>query len=136
MGMAIYKILKNSSYFSRFCTKQRRNREKKTNYKKKFKTNDSYINNFKNIGFKCVLRKSNYSISSFLIYPSIVGDFIITSSNSKELFKYGYANSASHSFASYFLGLLCSRKFFTKFNIYEKTYILTYLDIGFQKATI
>jgi len=135
MGMAVYKILKNSSYFSRFCTKQRRNREKRTNYRKKFKINNSYINEFKNIGFKCVIRKSNYSMSSFLIYPSIVGDFVIIFSNSKELFKYGYVNSSIHSFSAYFLGLLCSRKFLIKFNIYEKTYILTYLDIGFQKAT-
>jgi len=135
MGMTIYRILKNASYFSRFCTKKRRNREKRTNYKKKFKLNDSYINKFKNMGFKCVIRKYNYSLSSFLIYPSIIGDFVVIFSNSKELFKYGYANSATHSFSSYFLGLLCARKFFMKFNIYEKTYILTYLDIGFQKAS-
>lgn len=132
--MTIYKILKNSSYFSRFRTKHRRNRERKTNYSKKFKINNSIFSNFKKIGFKCVFRKSNYSISSYLIYPSIIGNFIILFSNSKELFKYGYSNSAIHSFASYFLGFLCSRKFFTKFNVYEKNYILTFLDMGFQKA--
>nr|BAS01472.1 ribosomal protein L5 [Lotharella vacuolata] len=133
--MTVYKILKNASYFSNFCTKHRRNREKRTNYNKKFNINNSILFNYKNIGFKCVFRKSNYCISSYLVYPSIVGDFIIIVSNSKELFKYGYSNSAKHSFASYFLGLLCARKFFMKFNIYEKKYILTFLDIGFQKAS-
>jgi len=81
----------------------RRNRERKTNYKRRI----ALLVSGK---LRLVIRKSVYNINLQIIEYKPEGDKVLVSANSKELVKFGYALNRSNIPAAYLTGLLLGQK--------------------------
>lgn len=87
----------------RYSVKFRREREGKTNYKRRLALLKSKLPRF-------VVRISNKNVLCQLISHEAEGDRIMASGSSKELAKLGWKGSCSNMPAAYMTGYLCGKK--------------------------
>lgn len=131
--MKNYKLLKNASYFSKFIVKLRRFRNKKTNKSKSILLNKN--KSFLYRKYLVDIRKTNTRIIINLKYKTLIGDFILESSNTKHLEKFGYHFGNKNTFSGYFVGFLLSRRVNLKFKLNHVNIIIPSVDIGYHNMT-
>ena len=111
--MKLIKKIKTRSFHSRFQVKWRRRREGKTNYysRKKLLLQDKQKYNVAK--YRLVVRCSKKNILCQIIYSRLEGDFVISSSYSKNLPNIGLPLINNNYSTSYINGLYLSKKFFS-----------------------
>lgn len=111
--MAYIKVLKNKAYSMRYQTKFRRRREGKTDYfaRKRLVIQDK--DKYDSRKYRFVVRRSNKRIICQIINATLTGDHCLTSSDSKELSRYGLKAGLTNYAAAYCTGLLCARRLLT-----------------------
>merc|ERR1712216_852329 len=139
--MKLVKKIKNSSFHSRFQVKWRRRREGKTDYhiRKRLLIQDKQKYNVAK--YRLVVRTSKKNILCQLVYSRLEGDFILSSSYSKNLKVIGLIISNNNFPTSYINGLYLSKKFFRenfslkKNQSSQKNSFNVILDIGLTRVT-
>nr|BAS01825.1 ribosomal protein L5 [Amorphochlora amoebiformis] len=132
----ITKVQKNSSYFSRFLVKYRRNRENKTNYKKKSKKNQyNYLKSKRNI-LICFYRISNFFVNCSLKYISLIGDVSIQLTDSKSLSFFGWVGNLKNTISNYLLGCLFSKNVTYYFSLFNKLAYISSIDLGYKNFSL
>mmetsp|Transcript_19013 Transcript_19013/g.46695 ORF Transcript_19013/g.46695 Transcript_19013/m.46695 type:complete len:211 (-) Transcript_19013:2584-3216(-) len=129
--MTGYKIIKNSSYFSRYTVKSRRLRSNKIN--KKLKKKSKELGKLQKTPLFIVIRISNVSTVVILKYHSLIGDNVVEMINSIELDIFGSNLSYKNLITDYFIGLLFSKRILLKFAINYINSFKTGIDLGFHK---
>ena len=138
--MKLIKKIKTRSFHSRFQVKWRRRREGKTNYhsRKKLLLQDKQKYNVAK--YRLVVRFSKKNILCQLIYSRLEGDFVISSSYSRNLTNIGLPLINNNYSTSYINGLYLSKKFFSE-NFLDikkkqpKNNFTVILDLGLVRVT-
>ena len=138
--MKLIKKIKTRSFHSRFQVKWRRRREGKTNYysRKKLLLQDKQKYNVAK--YRLVVRFSKKNILCQLIYSRLEGDFVISSSYSRNLPNIGLPLINNNYSTSYINGLYLSKKFFSE-NFLDikkkqpKNNFTVILDLGLVRVT-
>ena len=138
--MKLIKKIKTRSFHSRFQVKWRRRREGKTNYysRKKLLLQDKQKYNVAK--YRLVVRCSKKNILCQLIYSRLEGDFVVSSSYSKNLPNIGLPLINNNYSTSYINGLYLSKKFFSE-NFLDikkkqpKNNFTVILDLGLVRVT-
>ena len=119
--MGYVKVVKNSSYFSRFQVKYRRRREGKTDYRARLRLVKQDKNKYNTHKYRMSVRFSNKDITCQVQYATISGDVCVAAAYAHELPSYGLSLGLTNYAAAYCVGLLLARRVLTKFGI-DKTY--------------
>ncbi|KAG8901295.1 60S ribosomal protein L5 [Tulasnella sp. 403] len=118
--MPFSKLVKNSTYFSRYQVKYRRRREGKTDYfaRRRLVTQDKTKYNAPK--YRLVVRFSNKNVTCQIIYARIQGDFVLCAATSRELERYGIKHGLTNWTAAYATGLLVARRTLKKLGLDDK----------------
>lgn len=117
--MGYVKVVKTSSYFSRYQVKYKRRRAGKTDYRARLRLCTQDKNKFNTHKYRLVVRFSNKDITCQIVYASIAGDVVVAAAYAHELPKYGLKVGLSNWSAAYCVGLLCARRVLKKFGLDE-----------------
>ncbi|CAK9782227.1 60S ribosomal protein L5 [Cutaneotrichosporon oleaginosum] len=118
--MPFVKVVKNSAYFSRYQTKNRRRREGKTDYYARRKLVSQAKNKYASPRYRLVVRITNRQVICQIVYAKIQGDCVLAHASSKELSKYGISHGLTNWTAAYATGLLVARRALTKVGLADK----------------
>jgi len=108
--MPFVKLVKNKAYFKRFQVKYRRRREGKTDYRARKRLVAQEKNKYLSHRFRFVVRFTNTTVITQIIYAEIDGDKVLTSAYSSELPRYGLPVGLKNYAAAYATGLLLARR--------------------------
>jgi large subunit ribosomal protein L5e len=117
--MGYVKVVKSSSYFSRYQVKYRRRRQGKTDYRARLRLCTQDKNKYNTPKYRFVVRFTNTKVICQIAYASVSGDVIVASADSKELEKFGVKFGFTNYAAAYATGLLLARRVLTKFGLAE-----------------
>jgi large subunit ribosomal protein L5e len=120
--MGYVKVVKNSSYFSRFQVKYKRRRAGKTDYRARLRLCTQDKNKYNTHKYRFVVRFSNKDITCQIVYAAITGDVVVAAAYAHELPKYGLSVGLTNYSAGYCVGLLLARRVLAKFGL-DKTYV-------------
>ncbi|GBF93315.1 60S ribosomal protein L5 [Raphidocelis subcapitata] len=115
--MGYVKVVKTSSYFSRYQVKYRRRRSGKTDYRARLRLCTQDKNKYNTHKYRLVVRFSNRDITCQVVYSSIAGDVVVAAAYAHELPKYGLGVGLKNYSAAYCVGLLLARRVLTKFGL-------------------
>jgi len=115
--MGYVRVVKSSSYFSRFQVKYKRRRAGKTDYRARLRLVRQDKNKYNTHKYRLVVRFSNRDITCQITYSSIAGDVVVAAAYSHELADYGLKVGLSNYAAAYATGLLVARRVLTKFGL-------------------
>ncbi|KDD76608.1 ribosomal L18p/L5e [Helicosporidium sp. ATCC 50920] len=127
--MPAMKVVKNSSYYSRYQVKYRRRREGKTDYRARLRLVTQDKNKYNTPKYRMVVRFTNKDIVCQLAYSTLAGDVVVASAYSHELPKYGLTVGLTNYAAAYATGLLLARRVLSKYNL-AKAYAGNTEDVG------
>ena len=113
------KVIKNSSYFSRFQTKYRRRREAKTDYVQRTQLIQQDKTKYGAAKYRLVARITNTKVIAQIVVAHLDHDETLCQANSVELKRYGIQFGLANYAAAYATGLLCARRFLQKLNLTE-----------------
>ena len=113
------KIIKNTSYFSRFQTKYRRRRECKTDYVQRTQLIQQDKTKYGAAKYRLVARITNTKVIAQIVVAHQNHDETLCQANSIELKRYGIQVGLANYAAAYATGLLVARRFLTKLNLTE-----------------
>lgn len=139
--MKLIKKIKNSSFHSRFQVKWRRRREGKTNYHNRRYLLIQDKQKYNAAKYRLVVRLSKKNILCQLIYSRLEGDFVLSSSHSKNLGAIGLPLLNNNFSTSYITGLNLSNTFFRENFSFKKSENLlknnfkVILDLGLTRVT-
>ncbi|BFZ58068.1 60S ribosomal protein L5 [Savitreella phatthalungensis] len=119
--MPFSKVVKNSSYFSRYQTKYRRRREGKTDYYARKRLITQAKNKYGAPKYRLVVRFSRRDITCQIVYSKIEGDVVFAHAHAHELPKYGIKRGLTNWPAAYAVGLLVARRALKKLGL-DETY--------------
>ena len=105
------KVVKNSSYYSRFQTKFRRRREAKTDYVQRTQLIQQDKTKYAARKYRLVARITNAKVIAQIVFAKENHDVTVCQANSIELKKYGIELGLSNYAAAYATGLLVARRF-------------------------
>lgn len=111
------KIIKNSSYFSRYQVKFRRRREGKTDYRARVRLCTQDKNKYNTPKYRLVVRFTNKDVICQIAYATLAGDVIVASAQARELPRYGLSVGLTNYSAAYCTGLLLARRILQKFGL-------------------
>lgn len=117
--MGYVKVVKTSSYFSRYQVKYKRRRSGKTDYRARLRLCTQDKNKYNTHKYRLVVRFSNKDVTCQVVYSSIAGDVVVAAAYAHELPKYGLAVGLKNYSAAYCVGLLLARRVLTKFGLAE-----------------
>lgn len=154
--MPFDKVLKSSSYHSRFQTPFRRRQEGKTDYYQRKRLVAQHKAKYNSPKYRLVVRFTNKDIIAQIISSQITGDLVFTAAYAHELPRYGIKHGLTNWSAAYATGLLVARRALQKLGL-DETYtgveevegefeltqavedaprpFKVFLDIGLQRAT-
>jgi large subunit ribosomal protein L5e len=115
--MGFMKVLKTSSYFSRYQVKYKRRRQGKTDYRARLRLTTQDKNKYNTPKYRFSVRFSNKNITCQIQYATIAGDIVVASAYSHELKEYGLKQGLTNYSAAYCTGLLLARRVLTKFKL-------------------
>jgi len=115
--MGYMKVLKTSSYFSRYQVKYKRRRQGKTDYRARLRLTTQDKNKYNTPKYRLTVRFSNRDITCQIQYATIAGDIVVSTAYSHELKQYGLKQGLTNYAAAYCTGLLLARRVLTKFNL-------------------
>lgn len=115
--MGYVKVVKSSSYFSRFQVKYKRRRAGKTDYRARLRLCTQDKNKYNTHKYRLVVRFSNRDVTCQVVYASIAGDVVVAAAYGHELPKYGLSVGLKNYAAAYCVGLLLARRVLTKFGL-------------------
>jgi len=108
--MPFVKLVKNRAYFKRFQVKYRRRREGKTDYRARKRLVAQEKNKYQSHRYRLVVRLTNTTVITQIIYSEIDGDHVLVSAYSSELERYGLKVGLKNYAAAYATGLLVARR--------------------------
>ena len=111
--MAFVKVLKNSTYCSRYQTKYRRRREGKTDYFARRRLVFQDKNKYDQKKYRFCVRRTNRRIIAQVIFATIKGDRTMAQADSTELKKFGITAGLTNYASAYATGLLVARRLLT-----------------------
>jgi len=113
------KLVKNKAYHKRFQVKYRRRREGKTDYfaRKRLVMQDK--NKYQSHRYRLVVRFTNTTVITQVVYSEIDGDHVLVSAYSSELPSYGLKVGLKNYAAAYATGLLLARRALKKLELAE-----------------
>ncbi|ODV78849.1 uncharacterized protein CANTADRAFT_68552 [Suhomyces tanzawaensis NRRL Y-17324] len=154
--MPFQKVLKTSSYHSRFQTPFRRRQEGKTDYYQRKRLVTQHKAKYNTPKYRLVVRITNRDIIAQIVSSQITGDVVLTAAYSHELPKFGIEHGLTNWSAAYATGLLVARRALQKLGL-DETYqgveevegefeltqaveegprpFKVFLDIGLQRTT-
>jgi large subunit ribosomal protein L5e len=115
--MGYVKVVKTSSYFSRYQVKYKRRRCGKTDYRARLRLTTQDKNKYNTHKYRLVVRFSNKDITCQVVYAAIAGDVVVCAAYAHELKRYGLNVGLSNYSAAYATGLLLARRVLTKFGL-------------------
>lgn len=113
------KIVKNTSYFSRYQTQFRRRRECKTEYVQRSALIQQDNTKYAARKYRLVARVTNHKIIAQIISADVDHDVTLCQANSVELKNYGIALGLTNYAAAYCVGLLVARRLLKKVGMDE-----------------
>jgi len=108
--MGFIKVVKTTSYYSRYQVKFRRRREGKTDYQARRRLIQQDKNKYDSKKYRLCVRRTNSRIIVQIIYATIQGDRVLCQADSNELKSYGLEAGLTNYAASYTTGLLLARR--------------------------
>jgi large subunit ribosomal protein L5e len=114
------KIVKNTSYFSRFQTPFRRRREYKTEYVQRSSLIQQDRTKYGQRKYRLVARITNTKVIAQVIAAELDHDVTIAQATSKELERYGITLGLTNYAAAYAVGLLVARRLLKQLNLEQK----------------
>jgi len=142
------KLIKNSSYFSRFQTQFRRRREAKTDYVQRSALIRQDKTKYGAAKYRLVARITNTKVIAQVVTAAVDHDITLAQATSAELPRYGVKLGLSNYAAAYCTGLLLARRLLKKLGLDEtfKTEITeedeserrpfrALLDVGLRRTT-
>ncbi|KAI8959319.1 60S ribosomal protein L5 [Daldinia sp. FL1419] len=117
--MTFHKVVKSSSYYSRFQTKYRRRREGKTDYYARKRLITQAKNKYNAPKYRLVVRFTNRDIITQIVSSEISGDKVFAAAYSHELKAYGIEHGLTNWAAAYATGLLLARRVLKKLGLDE-----------------
>jgi len=117
--MGYVKVVKSSSYYSRYQVKYRRRRQGKTDYRARLRLTTQDKNKYNTHKYRIVVRFSNKDITCQVVYAAIAGDVVVAASYAHELPNFGLKVGLNNYSAAYATGLLLARRVLTKFGLGE-----------------
>jgi len=115
--MGYVKVVKTSSYFSRYQVKYKRRRAGKTDYRARLRLTTQDKNKYNTHKYRLVVRFSNKDITCQVVYAAIAGDVVVAAAYAHELPRYGLSVGLTNYSAAYATGLLLARRMLTKFGL-------------------
>ncbi|GMI55654.1 hypothetical protein ScalyP_jg2652 [Parmales sp. scaly parma] len=115
------KVVKSSSYFSRFQVKYKRRREGKTDYRQRKRLCAQDKNKYQAPKYRLVVRFSNKNVICQIAYATLGGDRVMVHASSAELGRYGLEVGLKNYAAAYCTGLLCARRLLNQLKL-DKVY--------------
>jgi large subunit ribosomal protein L5e len=115
--MGFMKVLKTSSYFSRFQVKYKRRRQGKTDYRARLRLTTQDKNKYNTPKYRMTVRFSNKDITCQIQYATIAGDVVVAAAYAHELPHFGLKQGLTNYAAAYCTGLLLARRVLTKFGL-------------------
>jgi len=115
--MGYVKVVKTSSYFSRYQVKYKRRRAGKTDYRARLRLTTQDKNKYNTHKYRLVVRFSNKDITCQIVYAAIAGDVVVAAAYAHELPRYGLSVGLTNYAAAYATGLLLARRVLTKFGL-------------------
>lgn len=112
--MGFIKVVKTTSYYSRYQVKFRRRREGKTDYQARRRLVQQDKNKYDSKKYRLVVRRTNARIIVQIIYATIQGDRVLAQADSFELKRFGLESGLTNYAASYATGLLLARRLLTQ----------------------
>jgi len=106
--------VKNKAYFKRFQVKYRRRREGKTDYRARKRLVVQEKNKYQSHRFRFVVRFTNTTVITQIIFSEIDGDKVLSAAYSSELPRYGLPIGLKNYAAAYATGLLLARRTLNK----------------------
>ncbi|KAH0788007.1 putative 60S ribosomal protein L5 [Histomonas meleagridis] len=113
------KIIKNSSYFSRYQTPFRRRRECKTDYVQRSSLIQQDKTKYGAKKYRLVARITNTKVIAQIVYAELDHDVTMAQAQSTELVKYGIKLGLANYPAAYCTGLLVARRLLKKLGLDE-----------------
>ncbi|KAJ2901751.1 putative 5S rRNA binding ribosomal protein [Zalerion maritima] len=117
--MPLHKLVKNSSYYSRYQTKYKRRRQGKTDYYARKRLISQAKNKYGAPKYRLVVRFTNRDIVMQIVTAEITGDKVFVSAYSHELRAYGIEHGLTNWAAAYATGLLIARRALKKLDLDE-----------------
>jgi len=108
--MAFVKVVKNKAYFKRFQVKYRRRREGKTDYQARRALVCQDKNKYNSPKYRLVVRFTNKTVITQIVYSKVQGDVVVCSAYSPELKNFGINFGLTNYAAAYATGLLLARR--------------------------
>eukprot|EP00992_Anisonema_acinus_P015630 TRINITY_DN9825_c0_g1_i1.p1 TRINITY_DN9825_c0_g1~~TRINITY_DN9825_c0_g1_i1.p1 ORF type:complete len:263 (+),score=73.43 TRINITY_DN9825_c0_g1_i1:66-854(+) len=118
--MVFVKVLKSSTYFSRFQVKWRRRREGKTNYRRRIRMVSQFKNKYATPKYRLVVRTTNTDIIAQICTAKLQGDCVHAAAYSHELPLHGAVAGLKNYAAAYATGLLLARRMLKKLHLDTK----------------
>jgi len=115
--MPFVKLVKNKAYFKRFQVKYKRRRQGKTDYYARKRLIIQDKNKYNTPKYRLVVRFSNTTVTTQIVYARIEGDVVLSAAYSSELPKYGVKVGLSNYAAAYCTGLLLARRLLKKLKL-------------------
>lgn len=115
--MGYVKVVKTSSYFSRYQVKYKRRRAGKTDYRARLRLTTQDKNKYNTHKYRLVVRFSNKDITCQIVYAAIAGDVVVAAAYAHELPRYGLNVGLKNYAAAYATGLLLARRVLTKYGL-------------------
>ncbi|KAI1091039.1 60S ribosomal protein L5 [Rostrohypoxylon terebratum] len=117
--MPFHKVVKSSSYYSRFQTKYKRRRQGKTDYYARKRLITQAKNKYNAPKYRLVVRFTNRDIITQIVTSEIAGDKVFAAAYSHELKAYGIEHGLTNWAAAYATGLLLARRVLKKLGLDE-----------------
>jgi len=118
--MAVTKVVKNKSYYSRYQVKYRRRREGKTDYYARKRLITQAKNKYASPKFRLVVRFTKRDVIAQIISAELDGDKVFAAAYAHELPRYGIAHGLTNWAAAYATGLLLARRALTKLGLADR----------------
>ncbi|PNH02768.1 60S ribosomal protein L5 [Tetrabaena socialis] len=115
--MGYVKVVKTSSYFSRFQVKYRRRRSGKTDYRARLRLVKQDKNKYNTPKYRLVVRFSNRDVTCQIVRSTIKGDIVEAAAYAHELPGYGLKCGLTNYASCYCVGLLVARRILAKFGL-------------------
>ncbi|KAI3424428.1 hypothetical protein D9Q98_009980 [Chlorella vulgaris] len=115
--MALAKVSKSSSYFSRYQVKYKRRRAGKTDYRARLRMSSQDKNKYNTPKYRLVVRFTNKTVVCQVAYATMAGDKVICAAYSSELPRYGLKVGLTNYAAAYCTGLLLARRVLNKLGL-------------------
>lgn len=117
--MAFVKVVKTTSYYSRYQVKYRRRREGKTDFYARRRLIVQDKNKYESKKYRLVVRRTNRRIITQITYATIQGDRVLCQADSRDLKAYGVEAGLTNYAASYATGLLLARRLLSDLGMAE-----------------